>query len=78
MHMHHEHEHHHTGTPLEELVVLMKYMVGHNAEHTHELAHLAEDIKETGNEAVYEEIMKAVEFYNQGNDVLAKALAGIK
>ncbi len=80
MHMHHDHvhEHHHSETPMEELVVLMKYMVGHNAEHTHELSHLAEDIKEAGNEEICNEIMRAVECYNQGNDILASALSKIK
>ena len=76
MHMHHEHHKHDMGTtPIEELVALMKYMVGHNAEHTHELEHLAEDIKDAGNEEVYNKIMEAVENYHKGNDILADALA---
>ncbi len=76
MHMHHEHhEHDHQVTPIEELVALMKYMVGHNAEHTHELEHLALDIKEAGNEEVYKLIMDAVSDYHKGNDILAEALS---
>lgn len=80
MHMHHDHghEHHHTGTPMEELVALMKYMVGHNAEHTHELSHLAEDIGAAGKEDTCKQIMEAVECYEKGNEILAKALAEIK
>ena len=44
-HCHHDHECHCGGhcqhTPMEELVALMKYMVGHNAAHAKELADLA-------------------------------------
>ncbi len=76
MHMHHEHHSHKSSaTPIEELVALMKYMVGHNAEHTHELEHLALDIKDAGNEEVYADIMAAVENYHKGNDILAQALS---
>ncbi|MBQ0135428.1 MAG: hypothetical protein KBS43_01670 [Oscillospiraceae bacterium] len=76
MHMHHEHHAHDTtSTPVEELVALMKYMVGHNAEHTHELEHLALDIKDAGNEDVYKEVMEAVENYHKGNEILAEALS---
>ena len=38
---HHDHDHdhhHHDHTPMEELVALMQYMVGHNAAHARELA----------------------------------------
>lgn len=33
----HEHSHEHTHTPMDELVALMKYMVGHNAAHARKL-----------------------------------------
>ncbi len=76
MHMHHEHHTHDNGVaPMEELVALMKYMVSHNAEHTHELEHLALDIKDAGNEEVYNKVMSAVENYHKGNDILADALS---
>ena len=53
----HEHHHDHCGhncggcesachTPIEELVALMKYMVGHNAAHANELASLAKQLDE--------------------------------
>lgn len=77
MHMHHEHNDHHDVAPKEQLVALMKYMVGHNAEHTHELEHLALDIKEAGEESIYVTIMEAVENYHKGNKILADALAKI-
>ncbi|MBQ0014036.1 MAG: hypothetical protein MJ111_00115 [Clostridia bacterium] len=77
MHMHHEHDDHHDVAPKEQLIALMKYMVGHNAEHTHELEHLALDIKEAGEESTYETIMEAVENYHKGNEILADALAKI-
>ena len=75
---HHELEHHHHdhegGTPAEKLYALMNYMVTHNADHTHELEHLAEHVKESGNTEAYDLTMEAVRFYDQGNEVLKKAL----
>ena len=45
-HHHHDHDHDHThnGTPLEELLMLMKYMVSHNDAHAQELAELASQL----------------------------------
>ena len=37
----HSHDHSHTDTPREELIALMRYMVGHNVSHTNELKELA-------------------------------------
>ena len=45
---------------MEELVALMKYMVGHNAAHAHELADLAKQFEIAGNHAAYEQVMAAV------------------
>ena len=54
-------------TPMEELVALMKYMVGHNASHARELAALAEQLKKNGNNAAYEQVMIAVSDFETGN-----------
>ena len=54
-------------TPMEELVALMKYMVGHNASHARELAALAEQLKKNGNNAAYEQVMVAVSDFETGN-----------
>ena len=54
-------------TPMEELVALMKYMVSHNAAHARELAALAEQLKKTGNNAAYEQVMVAVSDFETGN-----------
>ncbi|MCQ2460782.1 MAG: hypothetical protein MJ115_01375 [Clostridia bacterium] len=75
MHMHHEHHQHNDVAPVEELIALMKYLVGHNVEHAHELEHLALDLKESGKEDIYKQVMSAVENYNKGNDILADALS---
>ena len=51
-HLHeHGHSHDHTHAPMEELVALMKYMVGHNAAHAKELAELACKLEIAGNHA---------------------------
>lgn len=74
---HHEHHHEHphsAGKPAEELYALMKYMAGHNASHTRELEHLAGEVRDAGSAGTYDLIMEAVRFFDQGNEVLAKAL----
>ena len=73
-HSHHHHHDHGAGKPVEELVALMKYMAGHNASHTRELEGLAGEVRASGHEASYEQIMEAVRFFDQGNEVLSKAL----
>ena len=61
-------------TPMEELVALMKYMVGHNAAHAKELAELACKLDEAGNHAAYHKVMDAVACFEKGNEMLAEVL----
>ena len=70
----HEHDHHHSHTPMEELLALMKYMVGHNAAHARELADLAVKLDEAGSHASYHKVMDAVACFEQGNNMLAEVL----
>ena len=65
----HEHRHDHApgATPMEELVAMLRYMVGHNAAHTRELAELAGQLDTAGEHAQYEQVMQAVEEYGQAN-----------
>lgn len=71
MHEHghdHDHEHHAPGaTPREELVAMLRYMVGHNAAHTRELAELAGQLETAGEHEQYEQVMLAVEEYQRAN-----------
>jgi hypothetical protein len=86
----HESEHIHCGegincadcghehvSPREELMALMKYMVGHNASHAQELQKLAEQVKELGENAAYEQIMQAVSDFEKGNLRLSAVLASM-
>ena len=91
----HHHDHHHdhecTGTcqgcasqcehtPMEELMALMKYMVGHNAAHAKELADLAgqlEQLEQLGNRMAYEQVMAAVSDFEKGNMRLSMVLASM-
>ena len=78
-HDHHDHEHDHCTsdcgtcgcqcehTPMDELVALMKYMVGHNAAHARELADLAKQFEIAGNHAAFEQVMAAVSDFEKGN-----------
>ena len=90
---HHDHDHHHhdhecTGTcqgcasqcehtPMEELMALMKYMVGHNASHAKELADLAGQLEKLGNRMAYEQVMAAVSDFEKGNMRLSMVLASM-
>lgn len=73
---HHDHEHAHDATPMEELVAMLRYMVGHNAAHIRELAELAGQLDTAGEHEQYEQVMLAVKEYQQANmrlqDVLEK------
>lgn len=85
---HHDHEHgscgHHCGggchqhNPMEELVALMKYMVGHNASHAKELADLAAQLEKLGNRAAYEQVMAAVSDFEKGNMRLSVVLSSLE
>ncbi len=87
----HEHSHDHdcggacgscTGgcehTPMEELVALMKYMVGHNAAHANELAALAQQLEQAGSHTAYEQVMAAVADFEKGNMRLSVVLSALE
>ena len=91
-HDHHHHDHHDHDhctsdcgtcgcqcehTPMDELVALMKYMVGHNAAHAKELADLANQLEKIGNRAAYEQVMTAVSDFEKGNMRLSMILASL-
>ena len=74
----HDHDHTHNGTPLEELLMLMKYMVSHNDAHAQELAELASQLQEAGKDRAYCRIMDAVAEFDIANaklDSVYKELA---
>lgn len=62
------------GTPMEELLALMKYMVGHNDAHAQELTGLAGQLKEAGKLRAYREIMDAVAGFDIANAKLDAVL----
>ena len=80
---HHDHCHDHgccgncQHTPMEELVALMKYMVGHNASHARELADLAAKLDKAGNHMAFEQVMAAVSDFEKGNMRLSVVLAAL-
>ena len=91
-HHHHDHDHHHHDhcgsdcgscaskcehTPMDELLALMKYMVGHNASHARELADLAVQLEKAGSHAAYEQVMAAVSDFEKGNLRLSAILASL-
>ena len=66
-HVHGEHDHHHGDTPMEELLALMKYMVGHNDAHAQELAELADQLRFAGKDGAYRKLMDAVADFDMAN-----------
>lgn len=68
------HEH---VSPKQELMALMKYMVGHNTAHANELAQLAKQLQDLGENAAYEQIMLAVSDFEKGNLRLSTVLTSM-
>ena len=65
-------------TPMEELMALMKYMVGHNAAHAKELADLAGQLAKAGSHSAYEQVMAAVSDFEKGNMRLSVVLESLE
>ena len=63
----HDHDHSHSGTPMEELLALMKYMVNHNDAHAQELAGLADQLRQAGKDRAYRNLMDAVADFDMAN-----------
>ena len=77
-HTHGEQDHDHlpseNATPLEELLVMMKYLVSHNDAHAQEVADLAGQLMAAGKDVAYDEIMDAVSDFDMVNAKLAAIL----
>lgn len=78
-HTHGEETHDHlpkeNATPLEELLVMMKYLVSHNDAHAQEVADLARELMAAGKDVAYDEIMDAVSDFDMVNAKLAAVLS---
>ena len=78
-HTHGEEDHDHlpgeNATPLEELLVMMKYLVSHNDAHAQEVAQLARELMAAGKDVAYDEIMDAVSDFDMVNAKLAAVLS---
>ena len=71
----HDHLPRENATPLEELLVMMKYLVSHNDAHAQEVADLAGELMAAGKDVAYDEIMDAVSDFDMVNAKLAAVLA---
>ena len=70
----HDHLPKENATPLEELLVMMKYLVSHNDAHAQEVADLARELMTAGKDVAYDEIMDAVSDFDMVNAKLAAVL----
>ena len=71
----HDHQPRENSTPLEELLVMMKYLVSHNDAHAQEVADLARELMVAGKDVAYDEIMDAVSDFDMVNAKLATILS---
>ena len=62
------------GAPMEELLALMKFMIGHNDAHAQELAELADRLQTAGKRRAYQRIMDAVAGFDMANAQLDAVL----
>ena len=74
----HDHDHGAGGTPMEELLALMKFMVNHNDAHAQELAELASQLKDAGRGYAYRQLMDAVTSFDMANAQLDAVLKGLE
>ncbi len=78
-HTHGEDAHDHlpkeNATPLEELLVMMRYLVSHNDAHAQEVADLARELMAAGKDVAYDEIMDAVSDFDMVNVKLSAILS---
>lgn len=74
----HDHVADENATPLEELLVMMQYLVSHNDAHAQEVADLARELMAAGKDVVYDEIMDAVSDFDMVNAKLAAILEQLK
>ena len=85
MHEHeheHSHPHEHGDIPafdsLEQAEALMSYMLDHNRHHADELHEVGHKLAHTGKEEAAKLLHEAVDAFNRGNELLAKALEALK
>lgn len=71
----HEHIPEENATPLQELLVLMRYLVSHNDAHAQEVADLAKELQAAGKDVAYDEIMDAVSDFDMVNAKLDAILS---
>ena len=76
-HSGHTHSHSAEGTPLEELLALMKYTVQHNDAHAQELAELAQELQLAGKTGAYRQVMDAVAQFDVANARLDAVLQNL-
>ena len=62
------------ATAIEELRLLLEYLVKHNQEHANELMDLAVRVKDQGHEKAYDHMAEGVDLLNGSNQSLREAL----
>ena len=78
----HKHDHHHEHPQGEDAVkqtlALLRYMLEHNRHHADELHDLAHQLSDQGKKGAADSIHEAIHRFDEGNDLLEKALSAIE
>lgn len=79
-HQHDHHHHHQTPGPVspEQQATMLAYMLDHNRHHAQDLHALAHQFADAGKHEAAAMLDQALAAYQQGNDLLAQALANLK
>jgi len=65
-------------TALQELRILLEYLVKHNQDHATELMELAVRVKAQGHAGAYDQMARGVDLLNESNRSLQAALAALE
>lgn len=82
-HGHHHHHHHHeepiqVAEKYQKIATLVNYMANHNADHTEELVHMVEQLREAGLADAADKLQDGVADFQKGNEKLKETLAIIQ
>ena len=77
-HTHEHHDHLQGEEAVKQTTALLKYMLEHNRHHADELHDLAHQLSDQGKQTAADSIHEAIHRFDEGNDLLEKALAAIE
>lgn len=74
----HSHDHSHSHKSPEETITLLTYMIDHNKHHGEDLHEIYHGLESAGKAEAAELLHRAMHLYDDGNELLQKALELLK